>query len=57
VSQVTLARNNSLHFLDNHSDHDCGHSATRVLHLEPVGRFPETGPGSDHGVGIAPVDA
>jgi hypothetical protein len=38
VSQVTLARNRSLHFLDNHSGHDCGHSATRVLHLEPVGR-------------------
>ncbi len=38
MSQVTLARNKSLHFLDNHSGHDCGHSATRVLHLEPVGR-------------------
>jgi hypothetical protein len=38
VSQVTLARNRSLHFLDNHSGHNCGHSATRVLHLEPVGR-------------------
>jgi len=38
VSQVTLARNRSLHFLDNHSGHDCRHSATRILHLEPVGR-------------------
>jgi hypothetical protein len=28
VSQVTLARNKSLHFLDNHSGHDCGHSGS-----------------------------
>ena len=38
MSQVTLARNRSLHFLDNHSGHDCRHPATRILHLEPVGR-------------------
>jgi hypothetical protein len=25
-------------FLDNHSGHDCRHSATRILHLESVGR-------------------